>query len=234
MRIAALIAVSFLVPGLVAGCSHAGSSESGQTQTSTGTSSGTAVPPSASKPSAPSTAPAARAAISDVIAWIEAGHPVDPARYHTVARDGVTTQLGNDIAFTAAASPPRRPLVCTTDSKHTGSALACLVDLANPPPPPETAYGEWKGGWIDFDGTNLHIGSARGDPGPLVNGNGLELASGGTLSYDDYRCRADQVGLFCVYYSHQSAVRFSTAGLEQFGCLRSVPPPDGVGIAFSC
>ena len=89
-------------------------------------------------------------------------------------------------------------------------------------------------GWIDFDGTNLHIGSARGDPGPFVNGNGLELASGDTLSYDDYRCRADQVGLFCVNYAHQSAVRFSTAGLEQFGCLRSVPPPDGVGIAFSC
>src|SRR5271163_1645593 len=111
MRIAALIAVSLLV----AGCSHAGSSESGQPQTTTGTSSGTAAPPSANKPSAPSTAPVAGAAISDVIAWIEAGHPADPARYHIVTRDGVTTQLGNDIAFAV----PSGKVVCMTDSKHT-------------------------------------------------------------------------------------------------------------------
>jgi hypothetical protein len=230
MRITALIAVSFLAAGLVAGCSHAGSGQSGQTQTTTQASSGTATSPSVSKPSAPSTTPAAGAAISDVIAWIEAGHPADPARYHNVTRDGVTTPLGNDLAFTV----PAAKVVCTTDSKHTGSALACLVDLANPPPRPETAYGEWKGGWVDFDGTNLQIGEARGDPGPFVNGNGAELANGDSLSYDDYRCRSGQVGLFCVNYAHQSAVRFSSAGIEQFGCLRSVPPPDGVGIAFSC
>ena len=45
-----------------------------------------------------------------------------------------------------------------TDSKHTGGALVCLVNLTNPPPPPATAYGEWKGGWVDFDGTNLQVG----------------------------------------------------------------------------
>ena len=96
-----------------------------------------------------------------------------------------------------------------TDSKHTGGALACLVDLTNPPPRPDTAYGEWKGGWVDFDGTNLQVGSARGDPGPFLNGNGPELANGDSLSFGDYRCRADQAGLFCVNYAHQSAVRFS-------------------------
>jgi hypothetical protein len=229
MRIAALIALSLLVVG----CSHTGSSHSGQPQTteaSPGPSSTTAATPTASKPPAPSTAPVAGAPISDVIAWIEAGHPADPGRYHTATRDGVTTPLGNDLAFTVAAGE----VVCMTDSKHTGNALACLVDLANPPPRPETAYGEWKGGWVDFDGTNLQIGSARGDPGPFVNGNGPELASGDTLSYDDYRCRADQAGLFCVNYAHQSAVRFAAAGIAPFGCLRSVPPPDGVGTAFSC
>ena len=228
MRIPAVIALSLLVVG----CSHAGSSHSGQTQT-TGASPGpssTAATPSSSKPPAPSTAPAAGAAISDVIAWIEAGHPADPGRYHTATRDGVTTPLGNDIAFTVAGGK----VVCMTDSKHTGNALACLVDLANPPPRPETAYGEWKGGWVDFNGTNLQIGSARGDPGPFINGNGTELANGDSLSYDDYRCRADQAGLFCVNYAHQSAVRFAAAGIEPFGCLRSVPPPDGVGTAFSC
>ena len=230
MRIAALVAVSLLV----AGCSHRVGGHTEQTQTSTQTSAGTAptttVGPPGSKPPAPSTAPAAGAPISDVIAWVEAGHPADPARYHTVTRDGVTTPLGNDIAFTVAAGK----VVCMTDSKHTGSALACLVDLADPPSRPETAYGEWKGGWVDFDGTNLQIGSARGDPGPFVNGDGPALADGDTLSYDDYRCRADQTGLFCVNYAHQSAVRFAAAGIVPFGCLRSVPPPDGVGTAFSC
>jgi hypothetical protein len=229
MRIAGLVAVSLLI----AGCSHAGNSHSGQTQTGTGAAPGTsatATSPSVSKPPAPSAAPTAGAAISDVIAFIEASHPADPAGYHNVTRDGVTTPLGNDIAFTANAGK----VVCMTDSKHTGSALACLVNLTNPPPRPATAYGEWKGGWVDFDGTNLQVGSARGDPGPFVYGNGAELASGDSLSYDDYRCRADQAGLFCVNYAHQSAVRFSAAGIEPFGCLRSVPPPDGVGIAFSC
>src|ERR1700751_4744110 len=99
MRIAALIALSLLV----AGCSHAGGSHSGQTQTtgtSPGTSSTTAATPSSSKPTAPSSAPAAGAAITDVIAWIEAGRPADTGRYHTATRDGVATPLGNDIAFT--------------------------------------------------------------------------------------------------------------------------------------
>jgi hypothetical protein len=226
MRIAALVAVSLLV----AGCSHAGSGHSGQTQTTTQASGVTTTTTSGSKQPMPSTAPNAGAAISDVIAWIEAGHPADPGQYHTATREGATTSLGNDIALSAQAGK----VACMTDSKHTGSALACLVALTNPPPRPATAYGEWKGGWVDFDGTNLQVGSARGDPGPFINGNGPELANGDSLSLGDYRCRADQSGLFCVNYAHQSAARFSAAGIEPFGCLRSAPPPDGVGIAFSC
>jgi hypothetical protein len=221
MRIAALVTVLLLVTG----CSHQVSGQSGPTPSSSST-----TPQASSKPAAPSTPPAAGAAISDVVAWIEAGHPADPARYHAVTRDGVTTQLGSNIAFTV----PATKVACTTDSTHTGGALVCLVDLAKPPPRPDTAYGEWKGGWVDFDGTSLQIGAARGDPGPFVNGDGPELVSGDTLSYDDYRCRADQVGLFCVNYAHQSAARFSNAGIEPFGCLRSEPPPDGIGIALRC
>ena len=101
MRIAALIAVGLLV----AGCTHAGSNHTEQTQTSTGAPTGassstssTATSPSVSKPPAPSSAssaPAAGAAISTVVAWIEAAHAADPARYHDAARDGVTTPLGN-------------------------------------------------------------------------------------------------------------------------------------------
>src|SRR6201993_1359869 len=215
MRITALVAVSLLV----AGCSH---SVGGQSEQAPSTSS--------SKPPAASAAPAAGAAIADVIAWVEAGHPADPGRYHTAAREGATTQLGNDIALTTTGGK----VSCMTDSKHTGGALACLVQLTNPPPRPDTAYGDWKGGWVDFDGTNLQLGSSRAAPGPFINGNGPELANGDSLSFGDYRCRADQAGLFCVNYAHQSAVRFSTAGVQQFGCLRSVPPPDGVGTAFGC
>jgi hypothetical protein len=215
MRIAVLFAVSLLV----AGCSHTVGGHSEQTQTTLG-----------SKPPAASAAPAAGAAISDVIAWIEAAHPADSGRYHTATRDGASTQLGSDIALTATGGK----VSCMTDSKHTGGALACLVQLTNPPPRPDTAYGEWKGGWVDFDGTNLQVGSARADPGPFINGNGPELANADSLSFGDYRCRADQAALFCVNYAHQSAVRFATAGIQPFGCLRSVPPPDGVGIAFSC
>lgn len=224
---AALVTVSVLL----AGCSHSGGGQSAQSQGPNttavpGSSPATTVSP-ASKPSA---LPAAGAPISDVIAWIEAGHPADPVRYHAVTRDGVTTQLGNDIAF----SVPAAKVACTTDSAHTGGALTCLVDLAGPPPRPDTAYGEWKGGWVTFDGANLQVGAARADPGPFVNGNGAELVGGDTLSYDDYRCRADPAGLFCVNYAHQSAAGFSGAGIQQFGCLRSVPPPDGVGVAFGC
>ena len=230
MRITVLLAVPVLVAGLVAACSTAdktqSGTQSGQTQTSATTTTGSP----GSKPPAASSAPAAGAAMSDVIAWIEAGHPADPGHYHTATREDIITSLGNDIAVTAQASK----VACMTDSKHTGSALECLVALTSPPPRPATAYGEWKGGWVDFDGTNLQVGETRGDPGPFIAGDGSELANGDSLSFGDYRCRADQSGLFCVNYAHQSAARFSTAGIEQFGCLRSVPPPDGIGIAFSC
>jgi hypothetical protein len=223
------MAVLVTLSVLVAGCSHTDGGQSGQTQT-TGSTVKTTTVSSGSKPPTPSAPPAAGAPIADVIGWIEAGHPADPARYHAVTRDGVTTPLGNDVAFSVTAAK----VACTTDSKHTGGALTCLVGLANPPPRPDTAYGEWKGGWVDFDGTHLQIGAARADPGPFVNGDGPELAGGDTLSYDDYRCRADQAGLYCVNYARQSAVRFGSAGIQQFGCLRSVPAPDGIGITFSC
>ena len=230
MRIAALVALSLLV----AGCSHTvGGSQQTTTTTQPPGPSPTTTGPSGSKPPAPSAAPAAGAAISDVIAWIEAGHPADPGRYHSATRDGATTSLGSDIALTATGGAGG-PVSCMTDAKHTGGALACLVNLTNPPPRPDTAYGEWQSGWVNFDGTNLQVGSARADPGPFINGSGPELANGDSLSFGDYRCRADQAGLFCVNYAHQSAVRFATAGVQQFGCLRSVPPPDGVGTAFSC
>ncbi len=222
MRIAALLAASLLV----AGCSHTVGGQAQHTRTSAGAS---ATAP-AGKPPAPSAAPTAGAPISDVIAWIEAAHPADPGNFHNAVRDGATTALGDDIAFTAAGGK----VSCLTDSKHTGAALLCLVSLTNPPPAPPTSYGDWQGGWVTFDGVNLQVGASRGDPGPFINGNGPELAGGDSLSFGDDRCRADPAGLYCVNYAHQSAARFSPAGIEPFGCLRPAPAPDGVGTAFTC
>ncbi len=168
--------------------------------------------------------------MADVIAWIEAGDTVDAAQYHVATRDGVATDLGEDVAFVT----PSGKTTCMTDSRYSGGALTCLVDLADPPPRPEDAYGEWKGGWVDFDGPSLTVGSVHGDPGPFTAGKGPELSFGGSLGFGDYQCRVDQVGLFCANRAHDTAVRYSEAGIEPFGCLEPVTAPPQTGEKFSC
>jgi hypothetical protein len=188
--------------------------------------------PSTTSPTSttPARPPGPGAPISDVIAWVEAGTPADPGRYHSATRDGATTDLGEDVGFVT----PSGKTNCMTDTTHSAGALACLVDLKNPPPRPKEAYGEWKGGWIDYDGTSLRVGSVRGDPGRFAAGSGPELPYGKSLAFGDYRCRSDQAGLYCVNYAHQSAARFSDAGVETFGCLKPSAPMPQVGEAFSC
>jgi hypothetical protein len=229
MRIAVLIAAS----ALVAACSASTRGPAGLPQdaltpasTSTRTTATTPAPPStaATKP------PAAGAAISDVIAWIEAAAPADETGYHTATRDGVTTALDPDVAF---ASPSGKAN-CMTDRRFDG-ALACLVDLVAPPPQPADIYGRWKGGWVDFEGPTVEVGSAHGDPGRFGSGAGQVLGYGEALSFGDYRCRADQSGTYCVNYAHQSAVKFAESGIETFGCLTKVTPtPPDVGQKFGC
>lgn len=214
---AALVATSLLV----AGCSHPTTGHPEQTSTTPSATTSTSVRPTA-------VAPAPGASISDVIGWVEAGSPADVAGYHRATRDGVTTDLGDDVAFRVGK------ITCMTDIKHTGGALACLVDLAHPPPRPTTVYGPWQSGWVDFDGASLQVGSSHADPGPFGRGDGPELATGASLSFNDYRCRADQLEVWCVNYAHRSAVRLAASGVEPFGCLRAVPPPDGVAEKFSC
>jgi hypothetical protein len=229
MRIAGLIATSLLV----AGCSQSlgGNAERIEpvpsTSAATTPSRPSTTPPTSTKAAQP---PRPGAPIGDVITWIEAGSPADDDAYHSAFRDGATTQLGDDVAFT---TPPGMTN-CMTDSRNAGGALACLVDLADPPPRPMEAYGEWKGGWVDFEGPTLEVGSAHGDPGRFTNGTGPELPYGQALAFGDYRCRADPTGLFCVNYAHQSAARLSDAGIEPFGCLQKVTPPADIGLKFSC
>ena len=218
VRIALLIAASLLI----AGCSSA---PTGQPKHTGSSATSTAVV--SSPGAAPPAAPTAGGSISDITTWIEAGHPVDAASYHSATRDGVRTELGGDIAFSADT------LACMTQAQHTGT-LVCLIDLAKPPPPPPTIYGAWKGGWVEYDGTNLQVGSAHADPGPFLTGNGAALAQGDSLSFGDFRCRSGQSGVFCVNYAHRSAVRLAGSGIDTFGCLRPVPAPDGVGERFSC
>jgi hypothetical protein len=121
-----------------------------------------------------------------------------------------------------------------TDAKHGSPALACLVDLTNPPARPPDVYGQWKGGWVDFDGATVQVGSGHGDPGRFANGQGRELPYDSSLSFGDYRCRTDAGALLCVNYAHQSAVRLSAGGVDTFACARQVTPPAGIGVQYVC
>jgi hypothetical protein len=181
-------------------------------------------------PTTPAQPPQAGADMTDVIRFVEAGQPADAGQFHTASREGATTQLGDDVAFTTPSGKTR----CMTDSEHFGGALACLVDLTIPPLQPPDIYGQWKGGWVDFEGPTIEIGSVHGDPGRFGQGTGAALPYGQTLAFGDYRCRSDQVGLYCVNYAHQSAARFSDEGVVPFGCLQKVTPPADIGEKYSC
>jgi hypothetical protein len=228
MRMAGLVAACLLV----AGCSQAvgGNAERIQpvpsTSAATTPSSSSPTPGTSTKPAPPPPG----APIGQVITWIEAGSPADASGYHSATRDGAITHLGDNVAFTT----PSGKTNCMTDTRTASGALACLVDLADPPPRPAEVYGEWKGGWVDFEGQTLEVGSAHGDPGRFSSGTGRALPYGQALEFGDYRCRADPGGLLCVNYAHRSAARFSDTGVEPFGCLQKVPPPADIGLKFSC
>jgi hypothetical protein len=228
MRIAVLIAASVLLGGCSQGIGgDVERAEPSGTAPSSTTASTTSTTPTSTTPAGP---PEAGADIADVITFIESGRPADAGRYHTATRDGTTTQLGEDVAFTTPSGMSN----CMTDAKNFGGALACLVDLFIPPLQPPEVYGQWKGNWVDFPGPSIEIGSAHGDPGRFINGTGEELPYGQALAFGDYRCRSDAAGLYCVNYAHQTAARFSDAGIVPFGCLQKVAPPAGIGEKYSC
>jgi hypothetical protein len=228
MRLAVILGVSLLV----AGCANEAPTDSRPTQSTVSTPSTTrSAPPvtSTTTSTGPVKAPSAGAAISDVISWIEAGKPADPAAYHSATLDGTTTQIGDGVAFVTAGTEA----ACMTN-QYVDGELSCLVKLTNPPPRPPDFPTAWKNNWLDFSGTSVEVGSPHGDPGPFVVGMGAELPAGQTLAFGDYRCRADAAGLYCVNYAHQSAVRMSEAGVEPFGCLEKATPPADIGLQFKC
>ncbi len=236
MRIALVLATSMLV----AGCSAVPAGKPGPTELTPITpsrSAGAATAPSAtprtpssSRPSSASiSAPGAGDSTAAAIAWVEAGPPADGADFRVALRGGSSTPLGEDTAFTTPSG-----ISCMTDTKRDAGALACLVDLVDPPPQPADVYGVWKGGWVDFDGSGVRVGSAHGDPGRFALGSGAPLPQGNSLSFGDFRCRADVTTLVCVNYARKTGVRYSDDGISTYGCARQNPPAAGVGEQFTC
>ncbi|MCK0174317.1 MULTISPECIES: hypothetical protein [Mycobacteriaceae] len=225
MRIAVLVATAVLA----AGCSQGvdGQPEPEPSQQSAAAAAQPTV--TSSPPASPSLPPAAAAPVGEVITWIEAAPPAPVDGFRSVSRDGAATDLGDGVAFVTPSGTSK----CVTDGRA-GGALTCLVDLSDPPPQPADVYGEWKGGWVDYPGPTLTVGSAHADAGPFAAGFGAELPYGQALNFGDYRCRADEEGLFCVNYAHRSAVRLSNTGVGTFGCLQPEPTPADVGARFSC
>lgn len=232
MRIAVLFAAALLVAGCTQGPprttaltpitpSRAASSPAQSTPQAT--------PSSTSATSSDATAPRGGAPVTAAISWVEAAAPVDAADFAVALRGGTTTPLGDDVAFTTPSGTG-----CMTDVKRGAADLACLVDLTDPPPQPPDIYGAWKGGWVDFNGADVRVGSAHGDPGRFAAGQGPPLPADRSLSFGDYRCRTDVNTLICVNYARQTAVRYSDDGIETFGCTRQSPPAAGVGIQYTC
>ena len=239
MRIAVLFAASVLV----AGCSLQSTEKPGPTAltpitpshtaaktpaSSTRNSTSTSTTSSTTSAAASANAPAVGAPVGEAIAWVEDAPPVDAKDFQVALRNGATTSLGADYAFTTSSGTS-----CMTDTKRGSSALACLVNLIAPPAQPADVYGVWKGGWVDFDGATVQVGSAHGDPGRFGAGQGPPLPPGRSLSFGDFRCRTDATALVCVNYAHQTAVRYSDDGIAPYGCTRQTPPA-GIGIQFSC
>jgi hypothetical protein len=227
MRIAVLFAASLLV----AGCSQLSGTPPRATQLTPITPSRTtgSVPAtSTGQPGTSSPAPAPGAPVAEAIDWVEAAGPVDGADFRVALRGGTTTALGDDVAFTTPFGTS-----CMTDAKR-GAGLACLVNLIDPPPQPADVYGAWKGGWVDFDGKSVQVGSAHGDPGRFAAGQGVPLPVDRSVSFGDFRCRTDTSALVCVNFARQTAVSYSDAGIDTFGCARQSAPPAGIGVQYTC
>lgn len=229
---AALTAVGLLVAGCSPSTETAGTGKltpispsrpAGQAAPST---TGTTTSTTSTSPTA---APAPGATVGEAIAWVQAAGPVDAAEFQVAMRGGASTPLGEDVAFTTPAGTS-----CMTDLRRGSGDLACLVNLTDPPPAPPDIYGVWKGGWVDFDGTAVRIGSAHGDPGRFAAGQGVTLPTDRSLSFGDFRCRTDESALVCVNYARQTAVRYSDDGIDAYGCTRQTPPAQGVGIEYTC
>ncbi|MEV0246133.1 hypothetical protein AB0H76_06055 [Nocardia sp. NPDC050712] len=198
--------------------------------------SATAAPTTAAGTSSPRTAqvPVPGAVLAAVTSWIQAGTPVDPAPFHTAtAEDGKPTDLGAAVAFVS----PTKKIRCMSprDADNPRPGMTCLVQFDNEParPPSLPPEGNWVGGWTVFGAGAVGIGALRGDPGDFTLGDGPVLNYGSRLSFNEFDCRMDQAGLFCVDQKAVAGIRLSSSGAEPYGCL-SDRPSNEHAIAFAC
>ena len=229
MRLLLLVMTS----ALVVGCSQTLDSDHSTARTPLSvappsTTAGTSTPATTTSTTRPSGELRAGADIGAVISWIEDGEPAVPEDFGTVTRDGTGTDLDGGVAFSTDT------VNCISTPKYRDGALACLVDLDDPPPRPADVFTVWKGNWVDFDGKAVEIGSERGDPGPFVDGEGPALSADSSLAFGDYRCRADTDSVVCVNYAQRSAIRMGADGVDGFGCLTESAAPPGIGVRLSC
>lgn len=237
MRIAELVTASALLAGFATGCSSGESTSHpakltplSPTRATTSTATrATTTTSSSSTPAVPSAAPDAGAPTAQAIKWVEAAPPADAADFHVALRNGTSVPLDDDVAFSTTSG-----ITCMTDLKRSAKGLACLVSLSDPPAQPADVYGVWKGGWVDFNGSTVQVGSSHGDPGRFAAGQGPPLPEGKSLAFGDFRCRADTTALVCVNYTNQSAVRYADAGIDPYGCARKPTPTVGIGIEYTC
>jgi hypothetical protein len=170
MRMVVVVAASVLV----AGCS-ADPQETSDPGPDTSSPASTVSTPRSTTPSSVAAGPPpAGAPVAAVISWVQAGEAADPGGFRSATRDDTVTDLGDDVAFVT----PSGKTQCRTAADAFDGAMACLVELADPPPPPAEVYGQWVGNWVDFDGAAAQIGSVHGDPGPFSTGTGSGLADG--------------------------------------------------------
>ena len=232
MRIAVLTAALLVV----AGCSSAPTSQPSLTPIAPKTTTGSAPSPSETVSKTPVTSaipaavPSGATPIESVMSWVEAGTAADASDFHTAIRDGVTTQLGDDVAFVTPSGTTK----CMTDRQsRTGRWRAWWISTTRRRSRRMSTASGTAAGWTST-APRWTSGRRTAIPGRFGAGDGAELPYGSSLRFGDYQCRADPAGLFCVNYAHQSAVKFADSGVEPLGCLRMVSPPPDIGLKFSC
>jgi len=162
--------------------------------------------PAPTPKAAPSTPPPAGAPVADVIAWVEAGTPADPAGFHTATREGAPTDLGTDIAFTTATGyqrvePGLRTLrvqpaggqpISVQASVTAGSIYSLLVlQTADGRLTAAVLADAKREGPVPQGGVNTGAGGSVRDtrPGPIVALFGLLLVTVGGLAAASARRR---------------------------------------------
>ncbi|MFB7716087.1 hypothetical protein [Nocardia sp. NPDC056100] len=204
------------------------------TETATAATTQRTTPAPTTSAAGPATPPAAGAPLASVVAWVQAGKTVDVTNYHTATTsDGTINNLGSAVAFVS----PTKKIQCMTQKQATTvdqGGLSCMVALDNPPSRPTSRnFGNWVGGWVDYPGERVGVGAVKGDPGQFLLGDGPALAYGSRITFDDFDCRMDQTGLFCVNKSAESALQLSSSGAVPFGCLGAATAQN-YGIEYSC